>query len=119
MLPIQIMLVVFLVVSLALAFLVLKQRLFGRLFFAAQFIVGAIFVIVPDLSTKAASFLGIGRGTDLLLYFLIVLFYATVLFFIAKLRRMERDGTAIVRALSIHSAIDNTGHSSQTTTNKD
>ncbi len=71
----------------------------------AQFAVGALFVVFPDLSTRVAQCIGVGRGTDLLLYFLIVLFYMTVLLFIAAIRRIEQRQTAILRQLAIQNAI--------------
>lgn len=104
MLPIQIFILLLLAFSLVLSILVLRNRVFGRLFFGVQFIVGAIFVLVPDLSSRIAALLGVGRGTDFLLYMLIMLFYITVLAFTARIRRMERSHTLMVRSLAIENA---------------
>ena len=71
MLPIQIFILLLLAFSLLLSILVLRNRVFGRLFFGVQFFVGVIFVLVPDLSQRLAVLLGVGRGTDFLLYMLI------------------------------------------------
>ncbi|MBQ7652225.1 MAG: DUF2304 domain-containing protein [Victivallales bacterium] len=104
---IQFIILAFLLLSFAMVLLVIRRNVFGRLFFMAQFVVGALFVVFPDLSTKVAHCIGVGRGTDLLLYFLIVLFYMTVLCFIAAIRRIERRQTAIIRQMAIQSAISN------------
>jgi len=104
MLPIQIFILFLLAFSLLLSILVLRNRVFGRLFFGVQFVVGVIFVLVPDLSSRLAALLGVGRGTDFLLYMLIMLFYITVLAFTARIRRMERSQTLMVRSLAIENA---------------
>ena len=104
---IQFIILAFLLLSFTMVLLVIRRHALGRLFFMAQFIVGALFVVFPDLSTKVAQCIGVGRGTDLLLYFLIVLFYMTVLLFISAIRRIEQRQTAILRQLAIQSAISN------------
>ena len=105
---IQLIILFFLVFSFLMVLLVMKGHLAGRLFFIVQFIVGALFVVFPDLSSQIGSVLGVGRGTDLVLYFLVVLFYMTVLLFIAAMRRIERRQTIILRQLALQNAIDNT-----------
>jgi len=104
MLPIQVFILLLLAFSLLLSILVLRNRVFARLFFGVQFIAGGVFVLMPDLSSRLAALLGVGRGTDLLLYMLIMLFYITVLAFTARIRRMERSQTLMVRAMAIENA---------------
>jgi len=108
---IQLIILCFLLLSFTMVFLVIKRHALGRIFFMAQFVVGALFVVFPDLSTRVAQCIGVGRGTDLLLYFLIVLFYMTVLLFIAAIRRIEQRQTAILRQLAIQNAIVNDNES--------
>ena len=105
---IQLIILLFLAFSFLMVLLVMKGHLAGRLFFIVQFIVGAVFVVFPDLSSQIGKLLGVGRGTDLVLYFLVVLFYMTVLLFIAAMRRLERRQTIILRQLALQNAIDNT-----------
>lgn len=104
---IQLIILAFLLISLAMVLLVVRRHVLGKLFFAAQFAIGALFVVFPDISTRVAQLIGVGRGTDLLLYFLIILFYMTVILFIAAMRRMEQRQTAILRQMAIMNAIDN------------
>ena len=65
---IQLLILAFLLLSFAMVLLVIRRNALGRLFFMAQFFAGALFVIFPDLSTKVARCIGVGRGTDLLLF---------------------------------------------------
>ncbi len=101
---IQIIILASLALSFGIVFLVMKRHFAGRLFFMLQFIAGAVFVLFPELLTKVARLVGVGRGTDLLLYFLVVLFYMTVLFMIAALRRIEKRQTEIIRQIAIRDA---------------
>ena len=77
MLPIQIFILLLLAFSLLLSILILRNRLLGRLFFGVQFLVGAV---------------------------LIMLFYITALAFTARIRRMERNQTLMVRSFAIENA---------------
>jgi hypothetical protein len=62
---------------------------------------GTVLVVFPDLASKAAAVLGVGRGTDLLLYFAIVggMFVAAHYYF--RFKRQEQQVVAVVRALAI------------------
>ena len=70
----------------------------------AQFIAGAILVIDPGLAQRAADAVGVGRGTDLLLYLLILLVYAGGIVVLAKFRRLERQITQLTRELALAKA---------------
>ena len=86
------------------------RRASGRV--AAAFILailagGIVFSVKPDLTTALAHRLGINRGTDLLLYVLIL---AVIYGFIAiylKLRRVRRELTLLVREIAIREAVRN------------
>ena len=68
---------------------------------------GIVFSVKPDLTTALAHRLGINRGTDLLLYVLIL---AVIYGFIAiylKLRRVRRELTLLVREIAIREAVRN------------
>jgi hypothetical protein len=105
--PIQIILLAALLLSVALVLLVLKNQIVGRVFFVSQFFLGCLFVLWPDLSSRLASLLGVGRGTDLLLYFLILFVYVSSLCLVAKFRRLEKVQTEVIRAIALQQAIDN------------
>jgi hypothetical protein len=102
--PIQWILLIGLALSLLLAVAVLKNQLLGRLFFVSQFALGVLFVLKPDLSSQLARLVGIGRGTDLVLYLFIVFCYLSGLSILAKFRRLERQQTLLVRQLALAAA---------------
>ena len=60
----------------------------------------AAFIIVPDLATKTANLVGVGRGADLIFYFSHVLgaYFAIRIF--QRQVRQEEQLTELVRALS-------------------
>lgn len=101
---IQIILIISLLSVGVLAWLVLKNKLFGRLFFIFQFVLGVVFVLWPDLTTRLAKRIGIGRGTDFLLYLLIVFVYFSAMCILAKFRQVERRQTLLIRQLALRDA---------------
>jgi hypothetical protein len=66
--------------------------------------VGAVLVISPDLATRAAIAVGVGRGTDLVLYVAIVggLFVVAHLFL--RIRRSEAQIVELARQLALSNA---------------
>ena len=62
------------------------------------------FVWHPGDSTFIANFLGIGRGTDLLLYLWFVVSASLILVLHIKMRRQERQITKIARHIAIYEA---------------
>jgi hypothetical protein len=98
---IQIVLIASLVIAGAVSWLVLKKALFIRMFFLVQFVLGVVFVACPELTTKLALLLGVGRGADLILYFLVVFVYFGGLCILGKFRQLERQQTLLARELAI------------------
>ncbi|OGG87675.1 hypothetical protein A3B87_01015 [Candidatus Kuenenbacteria bacterium RIFCSPHIGHO2_02_FULL_39_13] len=60
------------------------------------FAVGVAF-ITPETLTLLANILGIGRGADLVLYFAVVIVFYLIFRIFARLEKMERDITKVVR----------------------
>lgn len=78
-----------------------SQQAIRRLVIFGVLILGALAVLFPSYTNVAASFLGIGRGTDLLLYAFVVfaLFYV-----VHQYRRQlwqEKTITDLARALTL------------------
>lgn len=65
---------------------------------------GILTVAFPDITTEAADSVGVGRGTDLVLYALVVVFVGNSIFNAAKFRHHERDITKLARALAIQNS---------------
>ena len=62
-------------------------------------------VIFPNAVNQVAHFLGVGRGTDLLLYGLIVVFIGNSLLVQRRHRTMERQITTLARQIAIMQAV--------------
>ena len=86
--------------------LTVRRRIAPRVGFAwgMLWIAAAVAIARPELTATIARALGIGRGTDLVLYVAIL---AMVFGFVAvyvRMRRIESDLTKIVRELAIRNA---------------
>ncbi|MFZ9914582.1 MAG: DUF2304 domain-containing protein [Phycisphaerales bacterium] len=105
--PFQIILVAVLsIVALATVALALRGSI-GRLASACWLVVtgaGIVFAIRPNWTTDIAHLLGISRGTDLLLYMLVLAVLQGFLLIYLKLRRVRRELTILVRELAIREA---------------
>ena len=62
---------------------------------------GLLAAIAPDRTTVVAHRLGISRGTDLILYVLVLAVMQGFLIFYLRIRRMRRELTLLVRRLAI------------------
>lgn len=71
----------------------------------ALFFVFAIYsVLFPEQISEIASFVGVGRGTDLLLYLAVIGFIFFALFTYAKFKDMETRIARLARAVALASA---------------
>ena len=86
--------------------LTLRRSIAPRVGFAwgLLWLAAAVAVARPEITSEIAHVLGIGRGTDLVLYFAIVGMLFGFFTFYVRLRRIESDLTKIVRELAIRSA---------------
>ena len=64
-------------------------------------VAGIVLVWDPDLSTRLANLVGVGRGTDLLVYLLFILTAMLVLLVHARFRTYDRMITELARSVSI------------------
>lgn len=62
-------------------------------------------VIFPSITQDAAHAVGVGRGTDLVLYALIITFVFTSASMYFRQRDLENKMATLVRALAIHQAV--------------
>jgi hypothetical protein len=75
-----------------------------RLVMLAILALTIVAVIFPSTINSVAHFLGVGRGTDLLLYGLIVVFIGNSILMQRRHRVTERQITDLARALAISQA---------------
>jgi hypothetical protein len=58
-------------------------------------------VLRPEMTAQIAKALGIGRGTDLVLYFFIIACMGAALYFYGRIMKLETAITALVRQLAL------------------
>lgn len=76
----------------------------GKLGFVLFLVFGVLAVLYPDTLSVVARWLGVGRGTDLLVYGLLVAFAFTVLNTFLHFRRLERRYVLLARTIALREA---------------
>lgn len=71
--------------------------------------IAIVSIIDPDIPQAIANLLGVTRGTDLLLYLLIVVFVLTTLGLYFRLRDTDQHLRRLVRSIAIEDAIHKDG----------
>lgn len=85
-----------------------------RALMLAAIVAGVVAVILPDTVTDVAQFVGVGRGTDLVLYLLVVVFLFTTIGLYLRLSEMHDRYVELARQLALHEA-DEGAHRSDST----
>lgn len=83
---------------------VLGARLVYRLALLALMTLGLFAIAFPDATTVVAHALGVGRGTDLLLYVWILTGGFALLLLYGRIRRAEQRLTRLTRELALRDA---------------
>ena len=104
MLPIQAILIALLLLIGGIYLTALSSRLVSRLALLAIVAAGVVFVINPELTTRIAHGVGVGRGTDLLLYLFCLASVTVFLKLYKKNRALEEKLTEIARHVALQSA---------------
>ena len=68
---------------------------------ALTWLVGGLFILKPNWTMRAAAMVGIGRGADLVLYVVAILFLASVFYYYERFRAVDSQLTEIVRHLAL------------------
>jgi hypothetical protein len=80
------------------------HRVVWRGFVMAAVVAGVAAVIYPNGLTKVAVAVGVGRGTDLLLYIMVVTFMLVSVVLFRRLNDLERRYVTLARAVAIAEA---------------
>jgi hypothetical protein len=75
-----------------------------RLAFVLFLLINAYAVVRPNDVTALAQLVGVGRGTDLLLYALVVAFTFVVINFYLRSRELDEKTTRLARAVALREA---------------
>ena len=93
-----------------LAIITVRSAISGRarkrvtIFWMLVWLTGAAATIWPNITRDVARKLGIGRGTDLVLYCSVLLLVTGLFYVYTRLRHMDRTMTLLVRELAIERA---------------
>ena len=102
---IKILLISIALLSLVVASIAFPSRLAYRLLAVLFFAAATVLIIFPESSTTVAHVLGVGRGTDLIVYLGIFAGIHAFLLLYARTRRLERKLADYVRASAIEQAV--------------
>jgi hypothetical protein len=78
-----------------------RHQAIRRILMLLFIVAAASSVVFPQLWTLAAHLVGVGRGTDLLLYFTVLIFIGFVATTYRRFRQIERDVTQLARKLAL------------------
>ncbi len=78
-----------------------RHLLLRRLVGLAVVALGIVAVLWPMITTEVANAVGVGRGTDLVLYVLVMVFVFTAIGTSQRIHHLERQITLLVRELAI------------------
>jgi hypothetical protein len=78
-----------------------KQRSLYRLTILLLGCLGLLLVWKPELSQRLADFLGVGRGTDLVLYLSTVTLITAGVMLYSRIRKLEEQQTQLIRKISL------------------
>lgn len=97
---IQIILVAIMALALVMTWRRARQRVIRvaeALGWSALWIAAAVVVLLPNTASSVASFVGVGRGADLVTYAAVALLFLLVFTLFVKHEQLERNLTDLVR----------------------
>jgi len=92
-----------------------RHMAFRRMFLLAFAAIATAAVIFPELLTDVASWFGVGRGADLLLYLLVIAFIGSLAMQSRRATELNRRITLLNRRLAILEAEAHPGHLGEVT----
>jgi small membrane protein len=95
--PIQLILIIGFLFTSLFYFVRLRNRIADVLLLFVLVASAVLFILFPEWTSVLAKKLGVGRGTDLVLYICIVLFYFVILKLYARMRKLEQQITILIR----------------------
>jgi small membrane protein len=84
----------------------LKKRLLDIIILFLMIAGAVVFILWPDLTTIIAKRLNVGRGTDLILYLSVLIFWFMILKLYTRLRKLEQMFTKIIRDDALKNVTD-------------
>jgi hypothetical protein len=106
MIPIQIVLISAVVFIAFYMYLRLRSNLVDAFLIFLFCAVAVFFIILPDMTTRIAQWMGVKRGINLVFYSITVFFFFLILKLYSRMRRLENKFTEMVRENSLKKAED-------------
>jgi len=103
--PVQFIFIVLLGLVTYLYFSRLRSGLLDRMIVLLFAALGVAMTMVPDLTTKVANLVGVGRGVDLFFYLSIIGLAFICLLLYSRIRQLEASITELARVLAIKKTI--------------
>ena len=85
-------------------FLRLRSKAVDRLFILVCFGCASLTVMHPDIATRVANLVGVGRGADLIVYFSLPGLLMMIFLLFARTRELDAKLTTAVREFAIRDA---------------
>jgi hypothetical protein len=104
--PVQFILILLVLGILVLYFNRLRSGVLDRVAVVAFGILGLVMVAVPDVTTRAAHAVGVGRGADLFIYLSLLGIAFICLLLYSKIRDLETTITDLTRSIAIERAAE-------------
>jgi hypothetical protein len=101
------MIVTILLISIVLLVVYVGSQRLSGLAMAAIFVIasgGIALVVSPQLASRIAQAIGVGRGTDLVLYVGVIGGLFGSAYFFVRMRRLERRITRLAQAIALREA---------------
>lgn len=100
----QVIAAIFVLFAISRAYLRFKERKLSSVsffFWNVVWVVGIFLIFIPDLTTRIANLLGIGRGVDVVLYASIVTLFYLIFRIYIKVEDTQRQITQVVRKVAL------------------
>ncbi len=79
----------------------LRSTLRDRVLTILLFVTAVVAILFPDLTTRVANAVGVGRGADLLIYLFVLAAVFAFIVLNARIMRLEDNITELVRELAL------------------
>lgn len=102
---IQILLIIFSIFALSrVLYRYKKSGISGRetILWAIFWCIVIVVSLIPDVTSKIANFLGVGRGADLVVYVSLIILFFLLFKIFARLYRIEKDISKIIEHIAIN-----------------
>jgi small membrane protein len=82
-----------------------RSKGFNILLLLSAAVVSAIFILWPEMTSKIARLLGVGRGADFVFYISIIVFWFVIVQLFSRIRKLEQKVTEIIRSDAVRTAV--------------